>query len=165
LNVDNCEVLEVALGDRSGKKVFYTSGNADSMASLYERHDTFVKAREYSSIEVDVVRLDDLVKSQQINRIDFMKMDLEGAEFDALKGAANCMRTGMLQAFSFEFGISNVNSRVFFRDIFHLLSENQYRLFRITAAGRLVHVGAYSEDHEYFARTTTYLAKHKYLPS
>jgi hypothetical protein len=69
------------------------------------------------------------------------------------------MRSGVLRALSFEFGISNVNSRVFFRDIYNLLIANQYEVFRVTPAGRLIRLKNYSEDDEYFARTTTYLAK------
>jgi len=128
------------------------------MGSLHKRHDTLVEGREYRGMEVKVLRLDDFIEQRKIGRIDFMKMDLEGGEFEALKGAATCMRTGVLKAFSFEFGISNVNARVFFRDIYHLLAENHYNLFRVTPAGRLIRLKTYSEDDEYFARTTTYLA-------
>jgi FkbM family methyltransferase len=159
LSLDNCEVLEVALGESSGARMFYTSHPIDSTGSLYERHDSIVESREYSSMEVEAIRLDDFAKQRKIDRIDFMKMDLEGGEFEALKGAAICMRTGVFNAFSFEFGTSNVNSRVFFRDMYHLLTENRYNLFRITPIGRLIQLKTYSEDYECYARTSTYLAK------
>jgi FkbM family methyltransferase len=161
LKIANCEVLELALGNKSEKRIFFTSGNSDSMASLYERHDTFIKDRKYMSTEVDVVRLDDFVKVKNIERIDFMKMDIEGAEFETLQGAVECMSSRVLKTFTFEFGTSNVNARVFFRDIFNLLSEHNYDVFRITPAGRQIRVAEYSEDIEYFARSTTYLAKLK----
>jgi FkbM family methyltransferase len=164
LGLDCCEVLEVALGEHSGARTFYTSHQTDTMGSLHKRHDTFVEGREYRGMEVEVLRLDDFIEQRKIDRIDFMKMDLEGGEFEALKGAAICMRTGVLKAFSFEFGISNVNSRVFFRDIYHLLAENRYNLFRITPAGRLIRLKTYSEDDECFARTTTYLARREEAP-
>ena len=159
LGLDGCEVLEAALGEHPGTRTFYTSGGTDTMGSLYERHDTFAEDRERRGTKVEVLRLDDFVKQRSIDRIDFMKMDLEGGEFEALKGAAECMRAGVLKAFAFEFGTSNVNSRVFFRDIFQLLAENQYNLSRVTPAGRLIPLKTYSEDHECFARTTTYLAR------
>lgn len=161
LKLAGCEVLEAALGEHAGTRRFYTSHETDTMGSLYDRHDTFVKGREYRGMDVAVLRLDDFVKQRQIDRIDFMKMDLEGGEFEALKGAAECMRTGMLKAFSFEFGVSNVNSRVFFRDIYNLVAENRYSLFRVTPAGRLIPLKTYTEDYETFARTTTYLAQHR----
>jgi hypothetical protein len=48
---------------------------------------------------------------------------------------------------------------VFFRDLYNLLTENHYEIFRVTPAGRLIPLKKYSEDDECFARTTTYLAK------
>ena len=140
---------------------FFTSGDSDTMASLFERHDTFVEDRKYRGMDVEVIRLDDFVLQREIDRIDFMKMDLEGGEFQALKGAAESMRSGILRALSFEFGISNVNSRVFFRDIYNLLTTNHYEISRVTPAGRLIPLKRYAEDDEYFARTTTYLAKRR----
>jgi hypothetical protein len=144
-----------------GTRTFYTSDPTDSMGSLYERDDTVAHDHraEYKSIEVEASRVDDFVKKHGINRIDFMKMDLEGAELEALRGATESMQTGLLRALSFEFGVSNVNSRTYFRDYFRLLSEYGYKLFRMTPAGYLIHVAEYSEDLEFFARTTTYFAK------
>ena len=158
LNLDQCEVLELALGDQPGNFSFYTSNETDSTGSLYERRDSF-GSKEYSRIEVEVVRLDDFVKQRKIKQIDFMKMDLEGNELNALKGASECLRTGMLRALSFEFGSSNINSRIFFKDMFSLFRDNQYSIARITPAGRLIPVKKYAEDYEVFARTSTYLAR------
>ena len=73
-----------------------------------------------------------------------MKMDLQGGEIDALLGASESIRTGLLRALPFEFGISNVNARVFFRDIFVLLSQNGYQIFRMTPAGNLIRIPCYS---------------------
>jgi hypothetical protein len=129
------------------------------MASLFERHDTYAAGKEYNAFEVQVIRLDDFVAQRSIRQIDFMKMDLEGGEFQALQGATECIKSGILRAFSFEFGISNVNSRVFFRDIYDFLVANNYEISRITPARRLIPIGNYSEDHECFARNTTHLAR------
>ena len=160
LNLDRCEVIEAALGEHPGIRTLFTSQQTDTTGSLFERHDTVSADHNYRAIEVEVVRLDDFITQKRIDRIDFMKMDLEGGEFEALKGATDCIRRGVLRAFSFEFGSSNVNSRVFFRDMFDLL-EKHYDLFRVTPAGKLIHVKTYTEDYECFARATTYLAKRK----
>jgi len=161
LRIHGCEVQQAALSDRSGTIAFYTSDPTDTMGSLYERDDTIAHdhRKGYESIEVETLRLDDFVKKHGVNRIDFMKMDLEGAELQALHGATECMQSGLLRALSFEFGVSNVNSRTFFRDYFRLLSEHSYQIFRMTPAGHLIHVAEYSEDLEFFARTTTYFAR------
>jgi FkbM family methyltransferase len=160
LHVEGCEVVEAALGRQAGTLAFYTSSSTDTMASLYERRDTYSMRRDHVRYEVKVIRLDDFVQTNRIDKIDFIKMDLEGAELEALHGASECLQTGLLKALSFEFGISDINSRVYFRDFFYLLSERSYALFRMTPARRLIRVREYTEDLEIFARTTTYFAKH-----
>jgi hypothetical protein len=42
-------------------------------------------------IPVEVAALDDFVREQQIKKIDFIKMDIEGAESEALEGAVNTL--------------------------------------------------------------------------
>jgi FkbM family methyltransferase len=159
LNVDGCEVLEMALGSKEGTLPFYAAGPADTMGSLFDRHDTYAANRRQDRFDVKVIRLDDFVAANSITRIDFMKMDLEGAELEALNGALQCLESGLLRALSFEFGISDVNARVYFRDYFYLLSKYRYSIFRLTPGGRLLRVEEYTEDLEVFARTTTYFAR------
>jgi FkbM family methyltransferase len=157
--IAGCEVIEVALGREQGTLPFHTAGPTDTMASLYERRDTFGGNRQHSQFQVPVMRLDDFVAARGITQVDFMKMDLEGGELEALQGASECLRSGMIRALSFEFGISNINARVFFKDLFDLFREYDYRLFRITPGVRLIPVKEYFEDLEMFARTTTYIAR------
>jgi FkbM family methyltransferase len=157
--LDNCEVIQKALGEQTGRRTFYTSSETDTMGSLYERQDTFVRGREYLETEVEVMTLDDFVEQRKIDRINFMKVDMEGGELEALRGASECMRSGIIKALSFEFGISNVNSRVFFRDIFQFLVGHKYSVYRVTPVGRLIQLKSYTEDYECFARTSTFLAK------
>lgn len=161
LNLKCCEVVELALGEHPGRATFHTNGPLDTTGSLFDRRDTYGRGRTYNSFEVEVVRLDDFVQMRGIERIDFMKMDLEGAEHQALKGAAECLGSRRIRALSFEFGTSNVNARVFFREIYDLLADSGFAIFRVTPAGRLIPVSAYTEDYECFARTTTYFAQLK----
>lgn len=48
------------------------------------------KNKKYPSVQV--VRLDDEVIKLKINKIDFIKMDIEGAEINAIKGCVNVIR-------------------------------------------------------------------------
>jgi hypothetical protein len=90
-----------------------------------------------------------------------MKMDIEGHELSALRGAANALGTGVIRALAFEFGSGNINSRTFFRDYWELLTKSHnYRIRRVLPGGRLLPVDRYSEELEYFRGVTNYVAVH-----
>jgi FkbM family methyltransferase len=69
-------VHEVAVGARSERIRFDATGELSSAASALGAH------------EVQCVALDDLLGGE---KLDFVKMDVEGDELDALAGGANCL--------------------------------------------------------------------------
>lgn len=50
------------------------------------------KESSENTIEIDCVSIDDLVNSGEIKKIDFIKLDIEGAEYDTLLGAENAIK-------------------------------------------------------------------------
>ncbi|GAB6079005.1 FkbM family methyltransferase [Hydrogenobaculum acidophilum] len=51
------------------------------------------RVSEKGSVRVELTTIDDFVKENNIEKVDFIKMDIEGAELDALKGATNTIKT------------------------------------------------------------------------
>lgn len=50
------------------------------------------KQKDENSVKVKVTTIDNFVKKNKIKKVDFIKMDIEGAEFDALKGAVKTLK-------------------------------------------------------------------------
>lgn len=50
------------------------------------------KTKTKNQIKVRVIPIDEFVKKENIKRVDFIKMDIEGAEFDTLKGAVKTLK-------------------------------------------------------------------------
>jgi hypothetical protein len=46
----------------------------------------------YRQIEVPATTIDRLVRDREVDRVDFIKLDLEGGEYKALRGAENVLR-------------------------------------------------------------------------
>jgi FkbM family methyltransferase len=78
-----------AVGKESGKTYFYVSDvEGDNSNSLVSH----VRDRNLHSEEIDVVSVDGFAEKMNLEKINFLKIDAEGAEFDVLKGAAKTLQ-------------------------------------------------------------------------
>ncbi len=83
-DVKNITLFQNALYSDSQTKVFHAGSGGGSYLSL-EAQDN----QEYTMS----ISIDDLVDSGKIDRVDFIKMDIEGSELAALKGAEKTLKT------------------------------------------------------------------------
>ena len=107
---------------------------------------------------VTIKKIDDYLAENQISYIDLLKLDIEGNELQALKGAEDSLKNGKIKAIQFEFGTCNIDSRTYFRDFWYLLSD-RYNIYRLLKDS-LYPVTYYSEYDEVFA-TINYYAELK----
>ena len=75
-HIENIEVVEAAVSDHSGEAHF-DLGASSAMGHLTES----------GGIQVRRVALDEMLAAGELRPPDYMKVDVEGAEFEALKGA------------------------------------------------------------------------------
>jgi FkbM family methyltransferase len=162
--LQNSIIIPAAVGAQPGKALLHFSQPTDGSASLHLREDSFFEDRTYSQIEVDVVTIDGVIKDQQLEFVDFLKMDIEGHELFALLGAKTALAEKRIGALLFEFGSGNINSQTFFRQFWNLLTASGFRIWRITPGGKLLAVDEYYEDLEYFRGVSNYVAELKDHP-
>ncbi len=85
--LDNVTVLPVALADEEGTATFHAVGGANSGTSSLRAEVGG------TSFDVDLVRLDELVRTRGLRPPDVIKMDIEGAECRALAGMGETLRS------------------------------------------------------------------------
>ncbi len=158
LNLSNSVLIPSAVGSEKGILELYSPSDASGIASLHERRDSYFNDKKFDVTEVSVVTIDDVVEENNLTKIDFMKMDIEGHELEALKGALKSLESGVIKAFSFEFGSGNINSRTFFHDFWDLLHPLGYDIYRVLPSSRLMHIKQYYEDCEHYRGVTNYIA-------
>ncbi|HEX5707058.1 MAG TPA: FkbM family methyltransferase [Pyrinomonadaceae bacterium] len=144
--------------DRTVALHSYTADGQETtlLSSIDPRLPTQVVRVETSAVEeIEVQTLDHLCESEHVERIDFLKLDVEGHEPAILRGARRMLEEGRVSLIQFEFGPANIYSRTYFYDFWTLLSA-RYDIFRIIPKG-IVRVPSYGEHHEVFL-TTNYLA-------
>lgn len=142
-------LLPFGLSSQPGELKLYSHLGGSAEASLTKR-DLSHWGIEQNIVETVALRtLDDYCEQSGIPRIDFLKIDVEGHEIEVLRGSAKMLGERRIRFVQFEFGSPDIESRTFFKDIFHFLNPN-YRIFRIVYQG-LVPIDTYSEFHETFA--------------
>jgi FkbM family methyltransferase len=158
-DIGNVSVIEAAVGEEAAIMQLYIPDRPSGWMSLHPRGDSFARNDRFFARDVQVLRIDDLLRERQVDHVDFLKMDLEGHELFALRGARDYLQQGRISALSFEFGSANVNSRTFFRDFWDLLTPLGYEIHRIVPGGRTVEISSYDETLEFFRGATNYIAR------
>lgn len=159
--LNNTEGLEkvnrynFGFGDLESEVSLYGNSNESLISSVYKRNlDHFdISIEKLETIQIKTI--DDFCASNDIDRIHFLKIDVEGHEKKVLEGAKNMLAANKIDFIQFEFGGCNIDSRTYFQDFYYLL-KSTYKIYRIAKDG-LFEIKAYKESYEVFI-TTNYLA-------
>ena len=153
---DRVELCNFGLGERENNNVLlYSDHECSGMASLYKRQLEHVNVSMSNEESIHIKTVDDYCRTAGITHIHFMKVDVEGNELNVLKGAKKMIDEGRISAIQFEFGGTDIDSRVFFKDFWYLLNK-KYRIFRILPDG-IKEIKEYSQKWEIF-QCMNYLA-------
>lgn len=151
-------LVRQGVADRNGSAELHMDEPGSGLASLSKRNLDHVGLEMRVHEVVELTTLDSFAAAHGLDRIDFMKLDIEGHELAALHGAAGLLKSGAIRALSFEFGGSNIDTRTFFRDFWLLLGGYGYTIWRIVPGRAPVRISQYHERLECFA-TTNFIAK------
>ena len=149
------KLLNFGLSSKPGELQLFSHLGGSAEASLAKRDLSHWGIEQNIAETVALRTLDDYCRETATTSIDFLKIDVEGHEIEVLRGASAMLNERRIRFVQFEFGSPDIESRTFFKDIFHFLNPN-YRIYRIVYHG-LSPIDAYSEFHETFA-TANFLA-------
>ena len=132
----NLIIIEKALSETEGFVDFYQhddpllagSDSIHNMATIgYD--DATTKYR------IDATTLDLFCRGNKIDRISFLKCDVEGNELAVLKGGRGMLKQGSIDYIQFEFGHAARAARVFLYDICGFLAEYGYAIYTVKPKG------------------------------
>ena len=104
---------------------------------------------DVQSHEVPCISVDDFLGEQEIDHVDFLKIDAEGAERDILLGAEASLARSSIDLIQIEFNEMNVLSGVFLRDLRNMLPA--YATYRLLPDGPVLLEPYVARRHEIFA--------------
>ena len=146
------------LSDDESNKIIYSNGTGSGLASIYHRNLDHLGISMDMQESIKLSTIDSYCRINNIERINFLKLDIEGHELNALNGAKKMIEDGKIDIIQFEFGGCNIDSGTYFQNFFYLLKD-KYMLYRILKDG-LFEIPAYKETYEIFI-TINYLAVKK----
>jgi FkbM family methyltransferase len=145
------------LGRAPGTAVLHSDQAGSGLASLYRRNLAHFGIEFKDAEEVVIDSADEYCRRAGVDRVDLLKLDVEGHELDVLRGADGLFAGRRVRMVTFEFGGCDIDSRTFFQDFWYFFRDRGMgRVYRITPSGYLAPIRDYREADEQF-RTTNYL--------
>ena len=147
------------LGADDSEMTLYSDGDASGLASLSQRKIALTGVVLTAKETVRIRRLSDYCREKGIDRIDLLKIDVEGHEMSVLEGAREMLSSRRIGMVMFEFGGCNIDSRTFFRDFHEFFTGlRAARMWRLTPSGWMQSIEGYDEGLECFT-TANYVVQ------
>jgi FkbM family methyltransferase len=134
----NVQIEGIALSSAEGQSDLHVVEGGETGCNSLRPPDVTGKTK---TMQVAVTTLDQFLCRNTIERIDFIKMDIEGAELSALQGAARLLRTLPRPVLLIE--VFEIRTRPWgysARDIVKFISEADYLLYRLVGDGDLAFI-------------------------
>ncbi len=101
-----------------------------------------------TTVQINLVKGDTFTFEENISEIDFLKLDVEGAEYEAIIGFENLLKAHKIKVIQFEYGYINISTKKLLIDFYSLLESYGYILGKIYP--KTVEFRTYKYKHEDF---------------
>lgn len=125
-------------------KINHYASNEHS--SIYDVQGTNYVTQEV--MEIDLLNGDDFMAEHGIDFIDFLKLDVEGAEMDALAGLTKAISNNKIRLIQFEYGYINITTKMLLVDFYKFFGAHGYLVGKLYP--KKVEFRDYSYKHEDF---------------
>lgn len=115
------KLYQYALSDKEGNAAFYL-GEKSGWGSLFPSSRS-----TQQTISVRTRELDNVLKDEKINRVDVMKIDVEGADLLVLRGAERTLEKENIKL-AIDVDVESLDERI---RLFNFLESRGFRIFRI----------------------------------
>ncbi len=146
IRLKNIYYNEIALSNKNGKAIYYYNRffeSAGSSLSNIVKNDSkwnfsrklifkllFLKVKNFTKYKVSTITLDNFVKNKKIKLIDILKIDIEGSEYDLLKGAKNALKKNKIKIILVEIIAKKDSYDKKKKKIFNFLKKRNFTLVK-----------------------------------
>lgn len=134
------------------KQICLCLGNADELSSTYKR--VVFDELDYVKEIIKSTTIDQFCGDLDINKIDFLKIDVEGAELDVLKGASGMLKEKKIKFLQVEYGGTYPDAGITFKEVMQFVFSLGYSIYELVE-NKLVKIDSLSFIEDY--RFTNFL--------
>jgi len=116
------ELHNLGLADQAGVETMYYFPAHPELTCDRPRHD----GQPSELFEARLTTLDAFSRERGIDNVDFLKVDVEGAEHRVLKGAHELLAAERISCIQFEYGAFSIQTRFLLKDYFVLLADRYH---------------------------------------
>jgi len=132
-------VNQIGLGDRDAEVTLYHSPES-STASTIVKGVIELSAADHGIKTVDQLSVrittgDKYIGEHGIESVDFIKIDVEGAEWDVLQGLSSAFVRNQVQLVQFEYGPLNLQTRKFLADFYEFFERHGFVIGKLYPEG------------------------------
>jgi FkbM family methyltransferase len=143
------KAFNTLVGATSGPKTFYEcAGKWDELSSMYKR--PVFNGLPVSTGKVGCITIDQFCADMSIDHIDLLKIDVEGAELDVLKGARQMLSDKKISFLQVEYGGTYPDAGITGLQVIQYLDELGYKVYELVGDKlALVTPENFVEDYRY----------------
>lgn len=137
---DRLIVNDFGLGDREGAITIYFSEESTTATSTIR--DVFlISAAEHgiraplTEVAARITTGDAYLREHGLERVNFLKIDVEGAEVAVLDGFREAFERGAIELVQFEYGPINLPARQFLEDHYRFFAERGFKVGKLFPEG------------------------------
>lgn len=144
---ENIKLINKGVGEMSTISTYFDLKGNDSIRPM----SGFVKREvydnyEYDTIELDVISLDEYEFDEEF--LDFVKIDVEGYEFDVLKGMKKLLSESKVKFIQFEYGGTYLDADIKLNELIDFLSDYEYKVYSFNG-NEFTHLINFDDNYQY----------------
>ena len=157
----NVWIHKNAVSNSSGSATLYypwvgsPGASLSSNVSIAQRTGLY----ETQSEQVSLITLDNFCHENNIEHIDYLKLDIEGYEIQALQGANEMLNKGKISYIQVEIGAASLVTKCMLFDIWNMLAST-YNFYLVLNHG-LIKIDEYKPDLECFHGASNFILELK----
>lgn len=137
-------INNLALSDKNGQIEYVDYGKNDGGNTLLLNANYHKK--KSSVAHARAIKGDDYCAERNIDRINYLKIDTEGAEYLVLKGFEELLQNHAIDIVQFEYGYTHADAKTLMKDFFEFFESNEYIVGRLSKKGVQFKTFSYADN-------------------